>query len=80
MFEEATNENRDLQSNVGGSGSMLDAWGAALAHPGSCSNASLIGRYGQTISGEILPGNGGVWLPQNGVAMTNFDGKRDVCL
>ncbi len=47
--------------------------GAALAH-GSCSNASLKGQYGQTISGEILPGNG-VVVPQNGVAMTNFDGN-----
>jgi len=45
----------------------------ALAH-GSCSNASLKGQYGQTISGQILPGNG-VVLPQNGVAMTNFDGN-----
>jgi hypothetical protein len=48
--------------------------GAVLAHAQSCSDASLSGRYGQTISGEILPGNG-VVLPQNGIAMTNFDGK-----
>jgi hypothetical protein len=39
-----------------------------------CSNASLKGKYGQTISGQLLPGPG-VVLPQNGVAMTNFDGK-----
>jgi hypothetical protein len=38
------------------------------------SNASLKGKYGQTISGQLLPGPG-VVLPQNGVAMTNFDGK-----
>jgi hypothetical protein len=47
---------------------------ASTAYAASCSNASLKGRYGQTISGQILPGNG-VVLPQNGVAMTNFDGN-----
>jgi len=41
---------------------------------GACSNASLKGMYGQTISGEILPA-AGVVLPQNGIAMTTFDGK-----
>ena len=51
------------------------AFGAStFAHAGSCSNASLKGMYGQTISGEILPAPG-VVLPQNGVAMTRFDGK-----
>jgi hypothetical protein len=44
------------------------------AQASSCSNASLNGKYGQTISGELLPGPG-VVLPQNGVAMTTFDGK-----
>jgi hypothetical protein len=39
-----------------------------------CSNASLRGKYGQTISGQLLPGPG-VVLPQTGVAMTTFDGK-----
>ncbi len=48
--------------------------GATLAQAAACSNASLTGKYGQTISGQILPGGGAV-LPQNGVAMTNFDGK-----
>jgi hypothetical protein len=48
--------------------------GATLAHASPCSNASLKGKYGQTISGEFLPGGGAV-LPQNGVAMTNFDGN-----
>jgi hypothetical protein len=52
----------------------LTLGGTALAHAGSCSNASLKGKYGQTISGEILPGGGAV-LPQNGVAMTHFDGN-----
>ena len=52
----------------------LTLGGAALAQAGSCSNASLNGKYGQTISGEILPGPG-VVLPQNGVAMTHFDGN-----
>ena len=47
---------------------------ASPAQAGACSNASLKGKYGQTISGELLPGPG-VVLPQNGVAMTNFDGK-----
>jgi hypothetical protein len=47
---------------------------ASTAHAAACSNASLKGKYGQTISGEILPGPG-VVLPQNGVAMTNFDGN-----
>jgi hypothetical protein len=52
----------------------LTLGGATLAQAGSCSNASLKGQYGQTISGELLPGPG-VVLPQNGVAMTNFDGN-----
>ncbi len=39
-----------------------------------CSNGSLKGKYGQTISGQILPAPG-VVLPQNGIAMTTFDGK-----
>jgi hypothetical protein len=46
---------------------------ATLAQAGPCSDASLKGKYGQNISGELLPGPG-VVLPQNGVAMTNFDG------
>jgi hypothetical protein len=48
--------------------------GATLAQAAACSNASLTGKYGQTISGELLPTAGTV-LPQNGVAMTTFDGK-----
>jgi hypothetical protein len=44
------------------------------AQAGACSNASLKGKYGQTISGQLLPGPG-VVLPQNGVAMTTFDGN-----
>jgi hypothetical protein len=44
------------------------------AQAAACSNASLKGKYGQTISGELLPGPG-VVLPQNGVAITTFDGK-----
>jgi hypothetical protein len=47
---------------------------ASTAQAGACSNASLKGKYGQTISGQLLPGPG-VVLPQNGVAMTTFDGK-----
>jgi hypothetical protein len=47
---------------------------ASRAQAAPCSNASLKGKYGQTISGQLLPGPG-VVLPQNGVAMTNFDGK-----
>lgn len=47
---------------------------ASLAQAESCSNASLNGKYGQTISGELLPAPG-VILPQNGVAMTYFDGN-----
>jgi len=46
----------------------------ATAHAAACSNASLKGKYGQTISGQLLPGPG-IVLPQNGVAMTTFDGK-----
>ena len=46
----------------------------ALLHAESCANDSLKGKYGQTISGELLPGPG-VVLPQNGVAMTDFDGN-----
>jgi hypothetical protein len=47
---------------------------ASPVRAAACSNASLKGQYGQTISGQILPGNN-VVLPQNGVAMTNFDGN-----
>jgi hypothetical protein len=47
---------------------------ASTAHAATCSNASLKGKYGQTISGQLLPGPG-VVLPQNGVAITTFDGK-----
>ena len=47
---------------------------ASAAHAAACSNASLKGQYGQSISGQLLPGPG-VVLPQNGVAMTTFDGK-----
>jgi len=52
----------------------LTLGGATLAQAGACSNASLKGNYGQTISGELLPGSGAV-LPQHGVAMTHFDGN-----
>ena len=48
--------------------------GATVAQAAGCSNATLSGKYGQTISGELLPAAGTV-LPQNGVAMTTFDGK-----
>ncbi|MGD1025496.1 MAG: hypothetical protein ABR880_22160 [Candidatus Sulfotelmatobacter sp.] len=44
------------------------------AQAAACWNASLRGRYAQTISGEILPGPG-IVQPQNGVAITNFDGQ-----
>jgi hypothetical protein len=47
---------------------------AALAQGGTCTNASLRGKYGQSISGELLPAPG-VVAPQNGVAMTTFDGN-----
>jgi len=47
---------------------------ASTPQAAACSNTSLKGKYGQTISGQLLPGPG-VVLPQNGVAMTNFDGK-----
>jgi hypothetical protein len=47
---------------------------ASTAQAATCSNASLKGKYGQTISGQLLPGPG-VVPPQNGVAMTTFDGK-----
>jgi hypothetical protein len=46
----------------------------STAHAAACSNASLKGKYGQTISGQILPGPGMV-APQNGVAMTTFNGN-----
>jgi hypothetical protein len=51
----------------------LSIGSASLAQAESCSDASLNGKYGQTIAGEFLPGPGVVW-PQNGVAMTDFDG------
>jgi hypothetical protein len=46
---------------------------ASLAQAGSCSDASLHGKYGQSIAGEFLGAPGGA-VPQNGVAMTDFDG------
>jgi hypothetical protein len=52
----------------------LSIGSASLAQAESCSDASLNGKYGQAISGEFLEGPG-VVLPQNGVAMTDFDGK-----
>ena len=52
----------------------LTLGGTTLAHAGACSTASLKGAYGQSIAGEILPA-AGVVLPQNGIAMTIFDGK-----
>src|ERR1035438_5938964 len=33
----------------------------STAHAAACSNASLKGKYGQTISGQILPGPGRIW-------------------
>jgi hypothetical protein len=47
---------------------------ASIAQARSCSDASLKGKYGQSIAGEILPPGGPV-LPQNGIAMTDFDGN-----
>jgi hypothetical protein len=52
----------------------LTLFAASTPHAGACSNASLKGKYGQTISGQLQPAPG-VVLPQNGVAMTTFDGK-----
>lgn len=52
----------------------LTLFAASVPQAGACSNASLKGKYGQTISGQLLPGPG-VVLAQNGVALTIFDGK-----
>lgn len=52
----------------------LTFWGASLTHAETCSDSWLKGKYGQQISGVFLPGSG-VVLNQNGVAMTDFDGK-----
>jgi hypothetical protein len=52
----------------------LTSVAASPAQTEECSNASLKGKYAQTISGQLLPGPG-VVLPQNGVAMASFDGK-----
>jgi hypothetical protein len=52
----------------------LSLGGASIAQAGTCSNASLKGKYGQTISGQLLPAPG-VVIPQNGVAMSDFDGN-----
>jgi hypothetical protein len=52
----------------------LTLFAAFTPHASACSNASLKGKYGQAISGQLLPGPG-VVLPQTGVAMTIFDGK-----
>jgi hypothetical protein len=52
----------------------LSIGSASLAQAESCSDASLHGKYGQAISGEFLQGAGVVW-PQNGVALTDFNGK-----
>jgi hypothetical protein len=47
---------------------------ASSSQAAACSNTFLKGKYGQTITGEFLPGPG-VVAPQNGVAMTDFDGN-----
>jgi hypothetical protein len=47
---------------------------ASSSQAAACSNASLKGKYGQSISGQLLPGPG-IVVPQNGVAMTDFDGN-----
>jgi len=51
----------------------LSIGSASLAQAVSCSDASLHGKYGQSIAGEFLGTPGGA-VPQNGVAMTDFDG------
>ncbi len=56
---------------------LLAFAGAASAQAGTCSNASLRGNYGFTISGEILPAPG-VVVPVAGVAMTHFDGEGNL--
>jgi len=65
---------RFCKATVAAAVACLTLVAASTAQAGACSNASLKGKYGQTISGQLLPGPG-VVLPQNGVAMTTFDGK-----
>jgi hypothetical protein len=62
------------KATVAASVACLALWGASLAHAETCSDSWLKGKYGQQISGVFLPGPG-VVLNQNGVAMTDFDGK-----
>lgn len=47
---------------------------ASPAQAAACSYASLRGKYAPTISGEILLAPG-IVQPQNGVAITKFDGE-----
>jgi hypothetical protein len=51
----------------------LSIGSASFAQAQLCSDASLQGKYGQSIAGEFLGAPGGA-VPQNGVAMTDFDG------
>jgi hypothetical protein len=48
--------------------------GASRAQAGTCSNGSLRGNYGFTITGQFGQAPGPL-IPLEGVALTHFDGK-----
>ena len=52
---------------------VLTLIGAARAHAATCSNGSLKGDYGVTISGQL--GQVPNLVPLAGLALTHFDGK-----
>jgi hypothetical protein len=49
----------------------------AQSPDGACSNRTILGDYGFTVEGLILPAPG-VALPVRGVHMTHFDGKGNL--
>jgi hypothetical protein len=49
----------------------------AESEDGACSNRTILGDYGFTVEGLILPAPG-VTIPVRGVHMTHFDGKGNL--
>lgn len=55
--------------------SLLAAPAFAQQLPTTCSNALLHGDYAFTINGQIIPPGQAAFVPQQGVAMTSYDGN-----
>ena len=57
---------------------ILTLSGAAWGHGNVCSNATLRGDYGGSITGEVLPPPPAPTILMGGVVMSHFDGKGNV--